>query len=105
MADVIHVRSEGGVVIPMTLPLHPDIAKRLERGRIHRVHPDGTTWRETPTDDVPSLPTERPALAASKAAWVGWAVANGMPSDDAEAATKSDLIDRFGTSPALTEGE
>lgn len=105
MADVIHVRGEGGSIIPMTLPLQADIAHRLTRGHLRRVNPDGTPWREPSTADVPAPPTERPTLSAPKGAWVGWAIANGMEADDAEAASKADLIDRFGTTAPLTEGE
>jgi hypothetical protein len=49
---------------------------------------------------VPAPPTERPAQAASKAEWVGWAVAQGSRPDDAEAMTKSDLIDKYGKGDA-----
>lgn len=38
----------------------------------------------------------RPAKAASKAEWVAFAVAQGMSEEDAEAATKDDLVSAFG---------
>lgn len=37
----------------------------------------------------------RPAQAANKDAWVEYAVAQGFDRDEAEAATKAELIDRF----------
>lgn len=97
MADVIHVLGEGGSVFRLALPLQSDIARRIERGHLRRVNPDGSPFEEhqRPQDGVPQLPTECPALSATKAQWVGYAVAQGMTPDDAEALTRTDLIDRF----------
>lgn len=103
MADVIHVRGEGGAVYAMALPLQPDVAHRLQRGHLRRVTADGAPWLDSPEEPdtaVPSLPTERPALSAPKPSWVGWAVANGCDPDTAEALTKTDLVDRYGTTTA-----
>jgi len=101
VADVIHVLGEGGGVIRLALPLQSDIAKRIERGHLRRVNPDGSPIEEhlRPTDDGPQLPTERPALNAPRAQWVGYAVFKGMKPDDAEALTRTDLIDRYGVEP------
>lgn len=88
MAETIHVVEGEGAVIEMALPLHEAIADRLAKGYIRRVHPDGTPW----TGDEPA---ERPALTARKADWVGYAAAQGMDPDDAEALTKQDLIDKY----------
>jgi hypothetical protein len=94
----VFVRGEGGAIFKMDLPLHETIEDRLTKGHLVRVaNADGDPY--TPGQDGPetaSLPTQRPALNASKATWVGWAVANGMTPDDAEAATKDDLIEKFG---------
>jgi hypothetical protein len=110
MPETIHVKGEGGSVFQMTLPLQPDIAHRLSRGHLRRVNEDGTPWLEsapvTPAEAalVPSLPSERPALSASKGDWVGWAVRCGSTPDDAEILTKTDLIDQYGTaSPEAAE--
>ncbi|MGN8049553.1 hypothetical protein ACTJKO_07650 [Curtobacterium sp. 22159] len=97
MTGRIHVRGQGGQVVALDLPLHPDIAKRLERGQLRRVKPDGSLYEEHERPlDAPDLPENRPALSALKPAWVGWAVKNGMPVDEAERATKDDLIEKFG---------
>lgn len=39
---------------------------------------------------------EAPAKSASKGEWVDYAVAQGADRDEAEAATKDDLVDRYG---------
>lgn len=99
MADVMYVKGEGGVVWEMTPPLSEGIAGRLAKGHLKRVNADGSPYREPEdvgsdlTDGTPAKPSER----ASKAEWVGFAVnALGMEADDAEAATKQDLIDLAG---------
>lgn len=91
MADTIWIRGEGGGVHNLALPLHESIVDRMQKGYIIRVNPDGMPFK-----DQPDLPSKRPLLAAAKKVWVGWAVRNGMDPNDAEAATKQDLIERFG---------
>jgi hypothetical protein len=39
----------------------------------------------------------RPAQADNKAAWIDWAVSQGADRDEAEAATKAELIDEYGS--------
>lgn len=95
-ADHIHVRGEGGSVFRLALPLHESVADRLARGHLTRVNEDGSEWSGDAEPSVPSLPAERPAQGAPKAEWVGWAVAKGARPDDAEAMTKTDLIERYG---------
>lgn len=48
MAEVIHVRGEGGGVWPMDLPLSPPIQQRFDRGELTRVNEDGTPYTEKP---------------------------------------------------------
>ncbi|NJP27102.1 hypothetical protein FLW53_23455 [Microbispora sp. SCL1-1] len=50
---------------------------------------------ETPTG-TPEVP-ERPAQSAVKAAWVDYAVACGADPGEAEALTKPELIERYGS--------
>jgi hypothetical protein len=123
MADTIYVRGEGGGIHPMDLPLPEPIADRLAKGTLVRVNADGSPYTAparaakpaqepppapdggTPTsdtgdngadgDDVPGPPTKAPAKADAKAAWVAWAIACGANPDDAEAMTKTDLIDTY----------
>lgn len=84
--EIVRVRGEGGVIFEMALPLHEAIAGRIEKGYLSIVTDDG--------DPVVKDMT-RPATYASKPAWIGWAVHNGAKPDDAEAATKADLIEKY----------
>lgn len=74
----------------LDLPLHEAIAERLHKGYLVRVNKDGT-------DYVEATERTKPALNAAKADWVSWAVHNGAKPDDAEAFTKTDLIEKYGT--------
>lgn len=100
MADTIFVRGEGGSVFEMDLPLPEGIAQRMEKGLIKRVQADGSDWlvpAAVPVEpEVPAPPTVRPAASASKAAWVGWAVVQGIDPEEAEAMTKADLVELLG---------
>lgn len=96
MAETIWVRGEGGGIHAMDLPLPESIADRLTSGQIRRVNEDGTPYVEQQDDDVPALPAEVPAKNAPKAAWAGWAVAQGADPEQAEAMTKADLIEKYG---------
>lgn len=97
----VFIQGEGGGIFELSLPLHETIADKLAKGHVRRVMPDGSPYIEGDRpDSVPGLPTSRPAVNASKAEWVGWAVVNGMTPDDAEALTKTDLIEKFGATPA-----
>jgi hypothetical protein len=102
VAPHVFIRGEGGSIFKMDLPLHETIEDRLLKGYLTRVNEDGSPYVEG-QDETPALPTERPALSASKATWVGWAVHEGMTPDDAEALTKTDLIEKFGAAPIVTE--
>lgn len=98
--ETIHIRGENGLVMAHDLPLGEGIAHRLEAGHLVRVNEDGTPW-EAPADAEVDpaagvVSTTKPDPKASKAAWVGWAVLQGMTPDDAEAATKADLVDKYG---------
>lgn len=92
----IHVLGEGGTVIAMDLPLPEPIAHRMTTGQLRRVHEDGSPYAEPAELGVPALPTQAPAASAPKAAWVGWAVANGADPAEAEAMTRADLIEAYG---------
>lgn len=100
----VFIRGEGGSIFKLDLPLHETIEERLLKGYLTRVNEDGSAYVEG-QDEIPALPTERPALSASKGTWVGWAVHEGMTPDDAEALTKADLIEKFGTAPTKTAEE
>jgi hypothetical protein len=56
---------------------------------VKRVNKDGM-------DYVEKAERVRPALNAPKLEWVSWAVHSGASVDDAEALTKSDLIEKYG---------
>ena len=96
MAETIHVRGAGGSIFALDLPLHEAIEDQLIKGSLTRVNADGSPYQGD-TDDVGSTPTEVPSTTAAKKVWVGWAVAQGCLPDDAEAMTKTDLIEKFGS--------
>lgn len=73
----------------MSLPLHEVIEHQLLKGYAKRVNEDGTDYTETPD-------RSRPAINAAKIEWVSWAVHQGCAPDDAEALTKTDLIEKYG---------
>jgi hypothetical protein len=133
-APHVFIRGEGGSVFKLDLPLHESITERLLKGYLVRVaNADGDPYVEDevpnleiaeaaledgdPADVTPAvieaagLPTVRPELSALKAEWVGWAVAEsarrGHPitPDDAEALTKHDLIEAYGTDPIVPAEE
>lgn len=88
--EVGYFRGQGGIVIDLTLPLAESLQHQVTRGQLVRVNPDGSTWSDQPE-------VKRPAVNASKNDWVGYAVSQGMPVDDADAMTKNDLIEKFGS--------
>jgi hypothetical protein len=89
MAESWFIRGEGGSVFKLDLPLHEAIEQRLHKGYLVRVNKDGTDW----TGDTPER--VRPPMNAPKIDWVAWAVHNGELPDDAEALTKTDLIEKY----------
>ncbi|GAA1051399.1 hypothetical protein [Arthrobacter russicus] len=89
MPETMFIRGEGGSVFEMGLPLHEAIAERLHKGHLVRVNPDGSTYTEA-DERTP------PAVTDRKTEWVSWAVHNGATPDDAEALTKTDLIEKYG---------
>ena len=93
-----HFTEAAGHIVEMDLPLPEHMQDRVTKGYLRRVNADGTPWREEPESDEDggdlTEGSSRPPVNASKADWVGYAVrVLGMDPDDAEAATKQDLID------------
>lgn len=106
----VYIRGEGGSVFKLDLPLHETITDKLVKGTVQRVNADGSLYTESKSKkakaaSVPSTPTERPADSAIKAVWVGWAVANGATVDDADAMTKTDLIEAYGNATLPDQGD
>lgn len=89
MPGTVHILGEGGGIFEMTLPLSEPIADRLHKGYLKRVNADGTPY-------VEKVAKRKPYANESKADWVSWAVHSGMKPDDADALTKTDLIEKFG---------
>lgn len=107
--DSTFLRLESGIVMEYDLPLHETLIDQLRVGRIKEVAnldgddlpprkaEDGLDANGNPLEPkAPGLPTTVPAKTAVKLEWVGWAVANGMPLEEAEALNKDQLIDKFG---------
>jgi hypothetical protein len=94
MPESVWVKGEGGSVIKMDLPLPEPIQERLQKGYLRQVDENG--------NPISTTAPARPAVNASKAEWVGWAVheskrrGDPITPDQAEAATKQDLIEKFG---------
>ncbi|MFB7029669.1 MULTISPECIES: hypothetical protein [unclassified Streptomyces] len=93
----IYQRSSGGHVAERLHPV-PGSAEAVELEQLAADPSSG--WRavadESPAPAAPEDPAERPAKSAVKAAWVDYAVAQGADPDEAEAATKDDLIEAYG---------
>jgi hypothetical protein len=96
MSETIHILGEEGAIFELApSAITQFIADRLSKGYLKRVNADGTPFVE---DTV----RVQPAPYASKAEWVGWAVHASQSTDspitpdDADALTKSDLIELYG---------
>jgi hypothetical protein len=97
MAETALFRSESGQQIHMDLPLPEHMQAQVTRGTLVRINSDGTPYTGEAADaSEGAAVTERPAVSAPKAAWVGWAVHNGADADQAEVMTKHDLVETFG---------
>ncbi|MFV2094831.1 hypothetical protein ACFHW1_04980 [Micromonospora sp. LOL_014] len=103
MSEEIVYLATAARVRPHRLPLPAAVAQQLAKGQVRRVNADGSEWRpdadgavHAPSDGV--VAPVRPADKATKAEWVAWAVHvdPDLPLDDAEAMTKTDLVDRYG---------
>lgn len=94
-----------GTVLPDDLPAK-EIERLREAGMVGGEKmlaadvegaPTGPAGRQI-VDAVPEaggVQAQRPAQVAPKAAWVDYAVAKGVPRDEAEAASKDDLVKRL----------
>ena len=127
--DRIWLRTPGGVVLVMTLPLGEYIDRQWRDGALTRVNEDGTAIDGDPyiltdppevekadsaasndevaggaEDEGPAGPA-RPPQNAPKAAWVTYAVQIGVADTEAEAGdrSKAELI-RATTPPELEPG-
>ena len=91
-------KGEGGSVFEMDLPLPEPLQYQVTRGTLRRCNPDGTGLLAGVDDveDEVELSAGPPSVRASKNEWVGYAVAQGMSVDDADAMTKNELIEKFG---------
>ncbi|MEU7831384.1 hypothetical protein [Nonomuraea sp. NPDC049129] len=95
--DSGYFRGAGGVVWEMKLPLSGDMAEQLIKGYLTRVNADGTDYVQ-PDAEGSTEPEQPPAANASKAMWVGYAHrVHGVRIDDAEALTKNDLMELYGS--------
>lgn len=79
-------KGEGGVVWDIADPLS---AVHQDQVRKHLLVP-------VDSEDSDKVAVQEPAKTAPKAEWVDFAVGHGMSRPDAEAATKADLVEKFG---------
>jgi hypothetical protein len=84
-------RGAGGGVFELPLPLSENYEFQRVRGQLVRVIENGEPFEE------PAEP-KRPANNASKAEWVGYALAvdKKLNVDDADAMTRNDLAEKYG---------
>lgn len=73
---------------------HPDLDRTVKVDDRHVAIWEKSGWQLT-EDEPPEGPTP-PNRSASKADWVEFAVAQGLSRENAEGASKDDLIARFG---------
>lgn len=86
-------RTSAGWVLKLTPPLPEAMRNQVTRGDLTRVaNADGGPY-------IAEAEPIEPAKAAPKAEWVGWArhVDPDLSADDADAMTKNDLIEKYGT--------
>lgn len=89
------IRGEGGGIHEVPVPLPEGFQSRLDKGYIVRVNEDGSVF--TGVEEQ-----RKPYGNEPKSVWVGWAVKESarrgdpITPDDAEALTKSDLIELYG---------
>lgn len=96
MAETGLFKSESGQLIHMDLPLPEHMADKVTKGLLVRVDEGGS---ENADASQGAGVRERPAINATKAEWVGWArhCDEDLSVDDAEAMTKQDLIEKYGS--------
>lgn len=69
----------------------------LDSGLVEKVGAkEGPVLAELVTDEPVAEDGDKPLRTASKAAWVDYAVTKGVDREEAEAASKQDLIDLYG---------
>jgi len=97
-AETGFFRGAGGGIFELPLPLSENFEQQRVRGQLVRVDENGDPWTDqtsAPAVDGPA----RPPVNAPKNEWVGYAVAvdPDLTVDDADARTKNDLIEKYGS--------
>ncbi|MEV4245233.1 hypothetical protein AB0J63_17680 [Streptosporangium canum] len=82
-------------IVPGPVPSDPAAQQERETEVAQRVLVDG--------EPATAVGGDRPPQAAPKAAWVDWAVSQGMDREQAEDLTKAELIDLHGRATASEE--
>lgn len=90
---------------PVRLAEHPPLGSRLAASELNtpagvasqRLLDDAGSSDDTVPDLGDGAEGGRPTTAAPKAEWVSYAVSQGTDRDEAEAMTKAELVERFGT--------
>lgn len=91
MTVAVYERTSGGHAAERLRPV-PGSEEAAELEQLAADPASG--WRAVA--DVPPAPAGPPAKAAAKAEWVAWAVAQGADEAEADASTKTDLIEAYG---------
>lgn len=89
--------SASALVAAANSPAPADEDDDIEGGPdTHHGDGDPTSAIVAATNSSPSVSGQRPAKAASKAAWVDYAITRGADPDEAAAMSRDDLRDKFG---------
>jgi hypothetical protein len=107
------VRGENGHLLLFNrdkLPL--GIQHRLDRGDLQRVNADGSRWTGDDEDDggeeLPPGPADAPPLPKkgdTRQVWQDFAVAQGLPLDEAAHMSKTELIEALTGPQKRPDGE
>lgn len=99
----IHFRGENGAAMYFDGPVPESIARRIARGDLPRINPDGTPWEDPgPGDDSEPPPAELPpdapplpSVQENRPVWTEFAISQGMDRAEANSLTKAQLIEAF----------
>jgi hypothetical protein len=107
MAETIWIRGESGAVMPFSLPLHPGIQDRLDKGYLLQVQgPAGVPVEQEPVDSAaPADVLPLPKRQEPKHVWEAYAEQQGMDKAVITRMTKNELVEylRRGGDSGLTE--
>jgi hypothetical protein len=92
----LHLRGESGAVLYFDRDALPEgVGKRIARGDLVEVTPDGVPQADEPEDTPPPDAPPLPKRSANRDTWISFALSQGMDREEANSLTKNELITRF----------